>query len=65
MHAALIEWFKEKLLKVSSNHVTQKLVKYVDYSKVLNNSLEINLSNEEWITADYHTFETYSMEEGI
>ena len=47
MHAALIEWFKEKLLKVSSNHVTQKLVKYVDYSKVLNNSLEINLSNEE------------------
>ena len=39
LYAALGDWFKEKLLKVSSNHVAQELTEYADYSKVLKDCL--------------------------
>ena len=60
IYGALGEWFEEKLLKVSSNHVAHELTEYADYSKVLKDSLEINLPNQESIISNYHTSETYS-----
>ena len=59
-YAALGEWFEEKLLKVFSNHVAQELTEYADYSKVLKDSLKINLPDQESINSNYHTSETHT-----
>jgi hypothetical protein len=60
MYDALGGEFEEKLLKVASNFVNQKLNSLVDYSKRVADTLEFQLPDRSSITSDYHTSEAYS-----
>ena len=48
--------FKEKLLKVALNSINEKLHNSVDYSKLVTDTLELQLSDQ---SSHYHTSATY------
>jgi hypothetical protein len=60
MYDALGGEFEEKILKVASNFVNQKLNSPVDYSKRVADTLEFQLPDQSSITSDYDTSKTYS-----
>ena len=61
MYTTLGSQFKEKLLKVASNFVTQELNESMDYSKTISDTLKHYLPEGSLVPSDYYTSEMYTM----